>query len=203
MRSRMNTPRALAAVLVLAVATPLIAQDVAPLQVVQDKPAAPSANVVALQVQVVVARYQGEKRLSAMPYTLSMNSSPGSKANMRMNGEVPVPTQAFSSGASPAPQVPFSYRSLGTSIDLTAVASTPGKFGLSITVSEASLRAQDSTASSREFRELPLKDQPIFENYQSSNTIHVRDGETTQFTASTNRLTGEAVRVEVMVKVVK
>ena len=105
--------------------------------------------------------------------------------------------------AANAQVTPFTYRSLGTSIDVTAVASSPGKFGLLIAVSESSLQPRDAAGQSKETTELPLQNQPIFENYQSSNTVHVRDGETTQFTASTNRLTGEVVRVEVMVKVVK
>jgi hypothetical protein len=44
---------------------------------------------------------------------------------------------------------------------------------------------------------------PIARNYQSQNTVQVKDGETAQFTAATDRTTGEVIRIEVTAKVLK
>ena len=59
----------------------------------QEKPAPPApkaalAAVTPLKVSVVVSRFQGEKKLSSLPYTLSVNA--GSRGTLRMGAKVPV-----------------------------------------------------------------------------------------------------------------
>ena len=44
---------------------------------------------------------------------------------------------------------------------------------------------------------------PVIRTFQVTNSVHLKDGETTQFTAATDRITGEVVRVEVTLKVLK
>lgn len=46
-------------------------------------------NLVALKVQVVLSRYQGEKKLSSLPYTLSVNND-HMQARLRMGSKVAV-----------------------------------------------------------------------------------------------------------------
>ena len=168
--------------------------------IAQEKPA-PRPDVP-LQVQVVISRYLGDKRVSSLPYTLSMSSERGGQANLRLNGEVPVPTTVFTPGdgsdAKPAttPLTSFTYRTLGTNINLQSVASSEGRFGLNVTVSENWV--QPAGAGDKGTRIAPS-----FGNYQSQNTVHVRDGETAQFTAATDRITGEVIRVEVTARVLK
>jgi hypothetical protein len=155
---------------------------------------------VPLQIQIVIARFQGEKRVSSLPYSLSMNSSIGSKANVRMNAETAVPATLYTQLADadnktkPQPLTSYTYRTIGTSIDVQAVAATVGRFGLSVTVSESGLQPAETGA---QFNV------PSNRTYQSSNTVQLRDGETAQFTAATDRLTGEVVRVEVTLRVLK
>ncbi len=49
----------------------------------------PAAQLSApLQVQVVISRYQGDKKVSTLPYSLSVE--PGRKTSLRMGAEVPV-----------------------------------------------------------------------------------------------------------------
>jgi hypothetical protein len=49
--------------------------------------------VTPLEVAVVIARYQGEKKLSSLPYTLSVNCRSQPPANaLRMGGAVPMPS---------------------------------------------------------------------------------------------------------------
>jgi len=76
----------------------------------QDKPAGtltakPPAAQVPLKIQVVISRYQGEKKISSLPYSLSITGGGGSvaeniaagpsfigRANLRMGAKVPVAT---------------------------------------------------------------------------------------------------------------
>jgi hypothetical protein len=162
----------------------------------QDKPA-PAADTP-LQVQIVISRYQGDKRVSSLPYTLSMSTTSGmSQANLRLNSEVPVPTTIFTPAGDGKPSsssTSYTYRTVGTNIDVRSVARMDGKYGLSVAVQET-------------YVQLPTGDKgvgtPSFGNYQSNNTVYVKDGEMAQFTAATDRVTGEVVRVEVTAKAMK
>ena len=67
----------------------------------QDKPAAAPAPAPAraaaqqatpLRIQIVISRYQGEKKISSLPYTLSVNAPNHgtNRASLRMGAQVPV-----------------------------------------------------------------------------------------------------------------
>jgi hypothetical protein len=118
-----------------------------------------------------------------------------------MNGEVPVPVSVFSSaqdGKPGAPVTAFNYRSIGTSIDVNGTTGVGDRFGFTLTVSDSWIRS-DSESTAQGGPAL----RPSFGSFQVTNTVHVRDGETTEFTAATDRITGEVTKVEVMVRVLK
>jgi hypothetical protein len=153
-----------------------------------------------LQVLITIARYQGEKRTSSLPFSLSTSSAPGSKANVRMGGSVAVPSTVFTPTAGgqvdgPKPLVSYNYQDVGTNIDVTTVPGTAaGRIGLNVTISETTLKPADPGAQGSV---------PGRNTYQSQNTVFVKDGETAHFTAATDRLTGEVVRIEVKATFVK
>jgi hypothetical protein len=171
-------------VLVFASATGTLAQDKSQ----APSPPAAARESMPLQVQVVIARYQNEKRVSSLPFSLSVASAPGNKANVRMGSDVCVPVMPGAANCN--------YRTIGTNIDVGAVAASDNRFGLVITISETTMQPIDAPAST-------ATSLPIVRSYQSSNTVYVKDGETAQFTAATDRLSGEVVRIEVTAKVVK
>ena len=59
----------------------------------------PSGQVTAtpLQVQLVISRYQGEKKISSVPYTIAVNADRpvGPNARMRMGVQIAVPQTVF------------------------------------------------------------------------------------------------------------
>ena len=110
----------------------------------QEKPAPPApkpapAAVTPLKVSVVVSRFQGEKKLSSLPYTLSVNA--GSRGTLRMGAKVPVMMITAKSPVEGVPMVgPIQYQDVGTSID--CYVSTPqddGRFKLEITIEDSSV----------------------------------------------------------------
>jgi hypothetical protein len=181
------------ALLLLATVVPLAAQGPQPASETAGQP---------LQVQIVIARYQGEKRTSSLPFSLSTSTAPASKANVRMGGNVAVPSAVFTTpgdGAKPGTSetqrlTSFNYQDVGTNIDVTTVQGASGRIGLTVTISETTLKPADQGAQINA---------PGRGTYQSQNTVFVKDGETTQFTAATDRLTGEVVRIEVTAKILK
>jgi hypothetical protein len=186
------------------------AQDPTPPQPPQPGAKAP---LIPLQVQVVVSRYQGEKKLSSLPYMLSVNANAGGQASLRMGAEVPVPTTAFqplpppppTPNEKPAPPKPpatpltsFNYRAIGTEIDCGASTTEDGRFRVQLTISDSSVYTDVQDTS------VPVAGKlPVFRSFRSSNTLVLRDGQSRQFTAATDRISGEVVRVEVTLTVLK
>ena len=117
-------------------------------------PLAARNQSVPLRVQIVLSTHQGEKKISSVPYTLSVNAGrePGLPTQLRMGVKVPVPAMA-------PPTVdgkrvdgmlmagPVTYHDIGTNID--CVASVPfddGHFHLYISIEDKSFANQSSTA---------------------------------------------------------
>jgi hypothetical protein len=169
-----------------------------------------AAQNVPLEVQVVVARYQGEKRISSLPYVLSLKSSlgsagfrqPGQGAQLRLGSRVPLRRQVFTPAADGKPGTTtdsFSYENVGMNIDAGATALDDGRFEVTVTINESSV-----VTDPQDLKTTPaMGDYPVFRSYQSTNTFFVKDGQTAQFTAATDRVSGEVVRVEVKLTVVK
>ena len=93
----------------------------------------------------------------------------------------------------------MNYEQVGTNIDCNAVALSDGRFEVQVSINESSVITDP-----QELKAIQTMDNyPVFRSYQSTNTLFLKDGESSQFTAATDRTTGEVVRVEVKVTVVK
>jgi hypothetical protein len=120
---------------------------------------------------------------------------------VRMGTRVPVPTtkQPTVDGKSAA-DIPgfltsptsFTYQDIGTNIDCSAFVNDDGRFELTISIEDSSIREEKRN-------ELPL----IRMLRLSNQVVVLRDGQSTQFTAATDRISGEVVRVDVTLNVVK
>jgi hypothetical protein len=162
---------------------------------------------IPLEMQVVISRYQGEKRVSSLPYVLSLKSGlvttfrqPGQGAQLRLGSRVPVPTTILTPAADGKPATTsnsVSYENVGTNIDCAATALEGGRFEVSITISETSV-----VSDPQDVKTIPVG-YPVFRSYQSTNTLFIKDAQTVQFTAASDRISGEVVRVEVKLTVVK
>jgi len=171
----------------------------------QEKPAAPAAAKPApaaampLKVQIVVSRFQGEKKLSSLPYSLSVNA--GSRATLRMGAKVPVMMITAKSPVEGVPMVgPIQYQDVGTSID--CYVSTPqddGRFKLEITIDDSSVYGDTPTTTDNK----PAAGNPSFRSFRASDSMVLRDGQTSQFTTATDKVSGEIVKVDVTLTVVK
>jgi hypothetical protein len=168
----------------------------------QDKPAAPTPKPpeasVPVKVTIVISRSQGEKKISSMPYTLSVTNR---HANLRLGTKIPVMM------VSPAPQppdgkpvtqiAPIQYQDVGTNIDCEVRTLNEGRFMLNLSVDDSSVYADEQA--------LPggTKGNPSFRSFRASNSMILKDGQTGQFTSATDKLTGETVKVDVTLTVVK
>src|SRR5688500_17907390 len=51
--------------------------------------------LVPLDIQIVVSRYQGEKKVSSLPFSLAVNANDPAVSQLRMGANVPVPATFF------------------------------------------------------------------------------------------------------------
>jgi hypothetical protein len=175
----------------------------------QEKPAAPAAPkapvVTPLKLQVVISRYQGEKKISSLPYTLSVNgfstTSPG-RANLRMGAKIPVMMMAAPSvDGKPLKDMvtagPIQYQDVGTNIDCSVLLLEDGRYRLDVTVEDSSVYSDDQAKTT------PTSGSPTFRSFRASDSMVLKDGGTAQFTAATDKVSGETVKVDVTLTVVK
>lgn len=140
-----------------------------------------------VQVEVVVSRYRADKKVSSAPYLLSVK--PSQRANLRLMTSVPI---------SVGVEKGYQYRDLGTAIDVGAFGpNAEGGYEVNVTISESSL-VMDTP-----LREGSVSSTPLIRSYSSNNMLLLRDGQTRQYTAATEPVTGEVVRVEVTLRAVK
>ena len=202
------------------VATDAIAQEAprpADVSKPADRPAEPKpkARPTALRVQLVIARYQGEKKVGSVPYSflvtagipVTLLAGPGAAAGMvarlRMGVEIPVPTTVSDRSGQAIPAT-YVYRNVGTNIDCVAEDVGDGLFALRLNVENSSLYASPEGRSPSSASEMPLGlDIPLFRAFNVSLTPVLRDGQNVQAVASTDLVTGEVVKIDVSLSMVK
>jgi type II secretory pathway component GspD/PulD (secretin) len=171
-------------------------------QEAQEKPAPPQQSAAKgmttpLRVQIVLSRYQGDKKISSLPYTLSVNT--GAKTSLRMGAQVPV---AMVSGKDAMnPMKTYSYRDVGTNIDCSAApVADEGRFRIELTIDDSSVYGDDQSAGG-----IPkaTSDAPVFRSFRITNTLLLRDGQSLQFTTATDKVSGEVVKTDVTLNVIK
>ena len=188
----------LAAVFVAAAVTGIDAQE-KPVPLPQPTSAAsPARPQVGLRVQIVLARYQGEKKISSLPYVLGVVSN-GAKTSLRVGTQLPIASSVFGAGAQPSTS--YSYRDLGTNIDCQAQDSAGGTYNLAITISDSSVQLESAEGSATKKATVP--DVPAFRAFNASFSMLLRDGQTTQYASATDSVSGEVVKIDVTLNVLK
>jgi hypothetical protein len=173
----------------------------------QEKPTTPTetaqaaaSDQVPLRVQVVVSRYRGEKKISSIPYTLAVVANQRDSTSMRMGIQVPVPTTVFKGGGEgSAPMTSYNYRNVGTNIDCTARTVGAGQFKLTMTVEDTSVFVPEKEGDVG----TGVANVPAFRTFTSRFDLLLRDGQTGQHTAATDPVSGEVLRVDVTMNVLK
>jgi type II/III secretion system protein len=186
-----------AAVLATALGSPAVAQEPpgSPFPVTPAQPAV--KTLVPLKVLVVLSRYQGEKKISSMPYTLSVNND-HMQSRLRMGSKVPVLTRSRPDDKN---SESFSYQDVGTNIDCYALSTDDGRFRIEITIQDTSVYSEGKIDTQGE--PPGLKEIPTFRTFMSSQTLILKDGQSTQFTTATDKVSGEVTKVDVTLTVVK
>lgn len=147
----------------------------------------------AVRVQLVITRFEGEKKLGSLPY--SFVAAPASPSNgpvatrIRLGVDIPVPMDGADTAA-------VQYKNVGTNIDCSQVTElADGRYQLSISV-------QNTTAVPASPAD-PHGSRPVFRRFDVSFAAALRDGQSMQAISSADPVTGELIKVDVTINVVR
>ncbi len=173
-------------------------------------PQSPRKVTATLRVQLVITRYQNEKKEASLPYTLIVsavpNGAPQPRVRMRMGVDTPIPITSFtvSDESDPKKQKPpaptsYQYRNVGTNVDCGAEDLGDGRYQLHLSVENSSALPPPQSAGANA---VPVS-APVFRRFDTSFDPVIRDGQTLQTIASTDPVTGEVVKIDVSLTVLK
>jgi hypothetical protein len=156
---------------------------------------------VPLKVQVVLSRYQGDKKISALPFTMSVNAvNPGetrfNQTNVRMGAQIPVEVLG---GEGKIPS--FQYKDVGTSIDCNAATIDDGRFKLTLSIEDSSVYGDERSGAQSDLKAVGRL--PAFRSFKTTEFLILRDGQSQQYTTATDKISGEVVKVDVTLNVIK
>ena len=157
----------------------------------------PRRTITPLKVQVVFSRYQGEKKVASLPYALTCNAGERMPAVLRMGIEVPIPVPTTKEGT-PSILPSIQYKNVGTNIDCKAFAGDDGRFNIDLNVEQSSIYAADEKMASP-----PVGTAPMFRTFRANFNPILRDGQSFQYTAATDPVNGEVVKIDVSLTVLK
>jgi hypothetical protein len=153
-------------------------------------------NVVPLKVTVVFTEYDGEKKLSSLPYALFLKADDNSHfvGRVRMGVRVPIWTGGKESA--------IQYQDVGSNLDCYAQAAEGSKYLLDLSLERSSIypNSGEHPAAAKPDEQ---SHQPLVRQFRANLALQLRDGQTTQNTIATDPLNGHIVKVEVTLNVLK
>lgn len=169
---------------------------------------------IPVRVDVVLTRFQGEKKVSSLPFSLLANAADknagSDAASIRMGIDVPIGTTTQTDnrtipeagrGATRSVETASTkvqYRNVGTDIDCVAVRVDESRFSVRVIISDSSIYLPDG-----EGKPIKNADPTAFRTFGTSNTVVMRDGQTVLFGTGTDKISGETLKIEVTLRVVK
>lgn len=187
--------------------SPVVAQEKAKSEE-GEKKSESKKEATELRVMVVFTEYEGEKKISSLPYTLLVAAPEGrrgEKSSIRMGLRVPIVTGSFKSGSeSPVVNQQFTYIDLGSNLDGWASKEDNGRFDLHLNLERSSAYSsgggqKGNAVTGNEV----LSSQPVILQFKTEADLLVRDGQTIQSTLATDPVSGRVTKVEVTVSIVK
>lgn len=167
-------------------------------------------QIIPVDLEVVISRYQADKKTSSLPYALTVNTvyyqnvDSAPLTSLRMGGEVPLPTMSpVTVDGKPMTGLPTGgpvmYKAVGTNIDARGRILGGGRFEIWVSVQDDAIATPQSVGAGS----TPTTSLPVIRSFRVSNNVVLKDGQTRQFTAAADRITGEVVKVDVTLKVAK
>ena len=156
---------------------------------------------VPLSVEVTISWYRGDELVSSRPYVLAMTAyeRPGPISSLSLGGNVPLLTPMRGAVRAGEPTRTVIYESTRVAVDCRARHVGAGRYETTVTIDEMSVGGKNQP-SADSFR---APDTPFVRQFTSENTLVLRDGESRQYLAATDLVSGETIRVDVTLTVLE
>jgi hypothetical protein len=178
-------------------ALPLRAQDKAQEKPKTEEHAKPSIPV---KVQVLFTEYDGDKKISSMPYTFTAladervsNSYGPSATSLRTGVRIPIEVDGKDQKTT--------YIDVGSNIDCGVRPDNDGRFHVYLNFDRSTLYPNKSAEGERLVSE--PNGQPLIRQFRTSENLILKDGQTSDNILSTDPLNGHVIRVSVTINVIK
>jgi len=148
-----------------------------------------------VKVQLVVAEYDGEKKLSSMPYifTVLANERGVDGTSVRTGIRIPIETDGKDQKTT--------YLDLGSNIDCRIRIEEEGRFMVNLALDRSALYPNKSPEGERLVAE--PNGLPLIRQFRTNENLLLKDGQTSETVVSTDPLNGHTLRVSVTINVQK
>jgi hypothetical protein len=161
----------------------------------------PAKGVVPLKVTIVFNEYEGEKKLSGLPYTLFLRAGEREtyRGSLRMGVRVPI--------AIGGKDGQIQYQDVGSNLDCRVQSIEDGKYVLDLVLERSSVyptsEGKEGNSGDTRNQEQPRANQPVLRTFRGDLALVLRDGQTTQSMMATDPLSGHVIKVDVTLNVLK
>ena len=165
----------------------------------QEKPKAEERAKVSvpIKVQIVFTEYDGDKKVSSMPYTFTVVSDEkvGGNYSTRVRAGIRVPVETDGKDQK------TTYLDIGTNIDCGIKSEDDGRFHVYLTFDRSTLYPNKSNEGERLVAD--PGGQPLVRQFRSDETMILKEGQTFENLMATDPLNGHTFRVSVTISVQK
>ena len=173
---------------------PLLAQDKSQEKPKTEEHAKPSLPV---KVQIVFTEFDGEKKISSMPYTFMVVSDDRVGGNysisLRTGVRIPIETDGKDQKTT--------YMDIGANIDCGVRSEDDGRYRVYLTLDRSALYPNKSAEGERLVSE--PNGLPLIRQFRTNEGLILRDGQTSENIVSTDPLNGHTLHISVTINVQK
>jgi hypothetical protein len=166
------------------------------------KPADAISFGTPIKVQVVMSEFDGDNRISNIPYTLTLRAGATDRSldmtSLRVGIRVPV-----SMGNPKGEGNQITYQDVGTNIDCSAQESGEKGYILQITAERSSFYSQETGVKDYAPVAVGQPSQPIMRQFRSRFVTELRDGQSAETMLATDPLNGHILKMNVSLNVIK
>ncbi|HXY26421.1 MAG TPA: hypothetical protein VEI73_17340 [Candidatus Acidoferrum sp.] len=173
-------------------AQPLVAQDKGQEKPKTEERAKPE---IPIKVQLVFSEYDGDKKLSSMPYTFGVIANERGLDGTSVRTGVRIPIEVNDKDSKTI------YMDVGSNIDCRIRIGDEGRYAVSLTFDRSALYPNKSPEGERLVTE--PNGQPLVRQFRTNENLLLKDGQTTEAVVSTDPLNGHTLRVSVTINVQK
>ena len=157
----------------------------------------PKGTLTPLKLQVVFSEYDGERKVSSIPYTLSLSApSDGEGDRSKIRVGVRVPLVVVTKDAN------VQYQNVGTDIDTRGRVVENNLYKIDLSVRRSLVYSPEENKPQGGLG-ASLSPTPIFREFWAEYDLLMKDGQTIQSTLATDPVSGRVMKVDVTLTVVK